>query len=596
MNPASQTLTLATQWQCEESGFNSADGERLFYRHWSHKLATGDCTRCFVFLHRGHEHSGRIQPLVEQVCDVGDLAFAHDARGHGYSPGARGDAPDFQTLVADLHAFVQHIHEQFEIPFESIFVIANSVGAVVASTWLHDYAVPIRGCVMIATAFDIKLYVPLAKPALRLGIKFNPNLFVTSYIAGRMLTSDPAQAAAYDTDPLIAKSISARILLQLADTSNRIVADAQAIHTPILMLSAGKDYVVTEKPQLAFYAGLSSKLKHYLKLSNSRHAVLYEAKAIQQQAIDAIREFAASCFVAPLPSSSEMACPAPDGKGIRQYEALKQGLVDGFAMRCFYALQRVSLKYMGRLSQGMSIGLDHGFDSGMSLDYVYKNRAQGKLLIGGAIDRGYLDAIGWRGIRLRKTQLQTLLTQSILTHDSKQTLRILDVAAGGGRYALEVLKRFSDRDIQLELRDFDDENLRNAMLLAQELGIEHKVSFKCCDAFAKSSYEGQEKYNIVIVSGLFELFADNAPICQALAGIASQSDNKAFLIYTAQPWHPQLELIAQTLRNHKDEAWVMRPRPQIEMDALVTNAGFAKTQSMIGLDAIFTVSVAARQD
>jgi len=38
--------------------------------------------------------------------------------------------------------------------------------------------------------------------------------------------------------------------------------------------------------------------------------------------------------------------------------------------------------------------------------------------------------------------------------------------------------------------------------------------------------------------------------------------------------------------------WVMRPRPQAEMDALVSNAGGRKLKTYIGTDGIFTVSVA----
>ena len=44
----------------------------------------------------------------------------------------------------------------------------------------------------------------------------------------------------------------------------------------------------------------------------------------------------------------------------------------------------------------------------------------------------------------------------------------------------------------------------------------------------------------------------------------------ALLIYTNQPWHPQLEMIARSLTSHRGgQAWVMRRRTQGEMDQLV---------------------------
>ena len=52
------------------------------------------------------------------------------------------------------------------------------------------------------------------------------------------------------------------------------------------------------------------------------------------------------------------------------------------------------------------------------------------------------------------------------------------------------------------------------------------------------------------------------------------------LIYTNQPWHPQLELIARALTSHRGgQAWVMRRRTQAEMDQLVDAAGFREARA-----------------
>ncbi|EQC02237.1 alpha/beta hydrolase [Aeromonas salmonicida subsp. pectinolytica 34mel] len=61
---------------------------------------------------------------------------------------------------------MSHLCGKYGFTKDEILVVANSVGAVVAATWLHDYAPPIRGVIMAAAAFSIKLYVPFAQPAL----------------------------------------------------------------------------------------------------------------------------------------------------------------------------------------------------------------------------------------------------------------------------------------------------------------------------------------------------------------------------------------------------------------------------------------------
>jgi len=66
------------------------------------------------------------------------------------------------------------------------------------------------------------------------------------------------------------------------------------------------------------------------------------------------------------------------------------------------------------------------------------------------------------------------------------------------------------------------------------------------------------------------------------------------LIYTNQPWHPQLKYIAGVLRNREGQPWIMRRRTQEEMDELVRAAGFVKEAQLTDRWGIFTVSRARR--
>ena len=580
-------------WSESQSGFEASDGTRLFYRSWMPLAPRNAAPRALVFLHRGHEHSGRIGTLVEQFGFHGDWAFAYDARGHGYSPGERGSAPSFATMVEDLDTFVRHICGKHGFAIEDVLVVANSVGAVVAATWLHDYAPRVRGLVMAAAAFAIKLYVPLAKPGLRFARRFKPELFVTSYIRPTMLTHSAEQARAYAEDPLIAKSISAQILLELADTAQRIVHDAAAIDTPVLMLTADQDYVVHEAPQKLFFERLSSPLKRYVRLQRCRHAIFYEEDT--SVAMQASRTFIDECFATKPAAPERFAASDRQGQGAQHYAALVNNQTGSALTRAWYGLQRNMLRVMGPLSDGMKIGLQHGFDSGESLDYVYRNQAGGKLGFGGIMDRGYLDAVGWRGIRLRKVQMQQMLAEQIAAHQGPGPVRILDIAAGSARYVLETVKRFQDREIEVTLCDYEQHNLDQAKRLAERLQISARVEYCRRDAFDADSYKGQEeRYDIAVVSGLYELFSDNTLVLRSLSGVAASLREGGSLLYTGQPWHPQLDMIAYTLTNHRGEPWRMRPRVQAEMDSLVALAGCRKLRTMIGLEGIFTVSLAEK--
>ena len=46
--------------------------------------------------------------------------FAWDARGHGRTPGERGYAPDFATMVDDVDCFIRHISETYHKRIEDM--------------------------------------------------------------------------------------------------------------------------------------------------------------------------------------------------------------------------------------------------------------------------------------------------------------------------------------------------------------------------------------------------------------------------------------------------------------------------------------------
>lgn len=570
-----------------EDTFTSWDGTNLFYRSWQPAMPSN---KALIIIHRGHEHSGRI---AQQVKDLGlsDFwAFSWDNRGHGHSPGERGHAESYYHLVKDLDAFVRFVSVQHDIPISNIAIVANSVGAVTASAWVHDFAPRIRALILAAPAFRIKLYVPLAIPLLRLLLKIKGKAFVSSYVKSKMLTHDATEARHFDADPLITREISVNILLEMHDTATRILKDAAAITTPTLILSAGSDWVVKKRPQQQFYQRLSSTKKQMENYRGFFHALLYEKD--RQKPMAHIRAFIQDAFKTDIDRTALLEADR-GGPTRTEYDLLRQPAAIPIAIS--FAVQKYLMRSIGRLSEGIRLGWRRGFDSGKSLDYVYENKARGSGFIGKFIDRNYLDAIGWKGIRLRRIHLEKLLTETIERISScGEPIRLLDVATGCGRYVLNVLKQHTSKDISALLRDFEAHNLDKGRSLATEMGL-HNVQFEQGDAFdAEVIRAVQPRPNLVIVSGLYELFPDNLMVRTSLQGIGDLVAPGGYLIYTGQPWHPQVEMIARVLGNRDGEPWIMRRRTQAEMDELVRTAGFEKLEMEVDPWGIFTVSVARR--
>lgn len=581
--------------EAQEFSFTTHDGVELFYRHWPASNADSAAPkRAVVMFHRGHEHGGRMAHLVDEL-EMADFDFfAWDARGHGLSPGERGDSPSFATSVRDVQSFIDHIVSNHGLAVEDIAVLAQSVGAVLVSTWAHDYAPKIRALVLASPAFKVKLYVPFARPGLKLMRAWRGNFFVNSYVKAKYLSHDPARIASFNNDPLIARPISVNMLLGLYDAAERVVADAQAIQIPTQLLISGADFVVQRKPQQQFFERLGSLRKEMHILPGFFHDTLGERD--RSHALKRAQRFLLRCFEEP---SARPCLLDADRLGVTcaESESLAAPLPRNSLGDLYWRATRAGLRLGSSLADGVKLGFDTGFDSGSTLDYVYRNQPSGTSAIGRLIDQNYLNSIGWRGIRQRKLHAEELLRLAMgKLREQGRGVRIVDIAAGHGRYILEALEGMAQKPDSILLRDYSDINVRDGSALIEQKGLADIARFVKGDAFDRADLAALEpKPSLAVVSGLYELFGSNQMVGDSLAGLAAAVEEGGYLVYTGQPWHPQLELIARALTSHRGgEAWVMRRRSQAEMDQLVEAAGFRKITQRIDEWGIFSVSLAQR--
>lgn len=554
-----------------EHFFTTSDNTALFYRHWP-TLQPG-VKKVIVLFHRGHEHSGRLQHIVDELAMPDTAFYAWDARGHGQTSGPRGYSPSLARSVQDVDEFVRFAASDSQVGLEEVVVIAQSVGAVMVATWVHDYAPAIRGLVLASPAFKVKLYVPLARPGLALWHRLRGLFFINSYVKGRYLTHDRQRVASFNNDPLITRAIT----------------------LPTQLLISGDDYVVHRQPQIDFYQRLRSPLKELHLLPGFYHDTLGEEN--RAQAFEKMQSFISRLYAN---KSQKFDYQHEDrtGPSADRWRLLSGGPVPLSPVDLAYRFMRKAMKLFGAHSAGLHLGMSTGFDSGSSLDYVYQNQPQGSNAFGRLIDKIYLNSVGWRGIRQRKTHLQMLIKQAVADlHAKGLAIRVVDIAAGHGRYVLDALAN-EPAISEILLRDYSEVNVAQGQEMIAQRGMSGRARFEQGDAFNPAELSTlTPRPTLAIVSGLYELFPENEQVKNSLAGLANAIDPGGILIYTGQPWHPQLELIAGVLTSHKDgKPWVMRVRSQGEMDSLVHDAGFDKCTQRIDEWGIFTVSMAVRCD
>ena len=558
--------------------FTSFDNNKLFYRKWNFEKGK----KTLILIHRGHEHSERLNSLAQDEKFLKYNIFAYDLRGHGYTE--TKTSPNAMDYVRDLDAFVKHIKNEYQIKEEDIFIVANSIGGVILSAYVHDFAPNLAGIALLAPAFEIKLYVPFAKQLVILLTKIKKDAKVMSYVKAKVLTHDVEEQNKYNNDKLINKEINAKLLIDLANMGKRLVEDSMAIELPTIIFSAEKDYVVKNSAQKKFFLNLSSKKREFIELENFYHGIIFEKE--RQKVYKMLDDFIQDVFK----NKNITLDVSPREFSRKEYERIALGEYP-LSEKIFYSIQKFSMKTFGFLSKGMSLGLRYGFDSGISLDYIYKNQADGKLLLGKFIDRFYLNQIGWAGVRERKKNLLTLIEEKINNLD-EENVKILDVAGGTGNYLFDIKEKYSK--VQILINEFKKSNIEVGEEVIKKNNWKN-ISFVNYDCFDRETYKKIDYTpNIVIISGVFELFEDNNMLENTISGVAEILEKNGAVIYTGQPWHPQLKQIALVLNSHKgnDKSWLMRRRSEKELDGLFEKYNLNKEKMLIDNNGIFTVSLA----
>lgn len=580
-----------TQRSMIEGEFTTSDQTSLYYRYWPAEITPQ--AKAIILFHRGHEHSGRVAHLVDEL-DLPDFSmFAWDARGHGKNTGARGYSPSIGTSIKDINEFVNYISIHYNIPLENIIVVGQGISAVLVCAWVHDYVPKIRGMILASPAFKMKLYVPFAQKGLSLMQKMRGLFYVNSYIKAHYLTHDKSRIDSFNQDPLITHSIAVNILLDLYKTTDRILKDINTIKLPTQLLISGNDHVVHTQPQHLFYQHLNTPIKEKHIFAHFYHDTLGEKE--RSIAIDKMRLFIENLFSQPIYQHNYQ----HEDKWSHSadvYRDIQTPLENLSVKKLQYKILNYTLRTIAKTSEGLTLGFDRGFDSGEMLDYVYRNEPQGKGLLGRIIDKKYLNNVGWQGIRQRKINLENTIRYAI-RHLTQHNLpvHIVDIAAGQGRYLFDAVNDFGKVDSIL-LRDYSLANVELGRIAIQSRYLTEKMRFEEGNAFDAESLSAiSPAPTLAIASGIYELFPDNELLRISLKGLAQAIPRDGLLIYTCQPWHPGLEKSARLLPCHQDgKPWIMRCRSQGELDSLVNQAGFEKVDQIIDNWGIFSVSVAKR--
>jgi Putative methyltransferase len=258
-----------------------------------------------------------------------------------------------------------------------------------------------------------------------------------------------------------------------------------------------------------------------------------------------------------------------------------------------FAVLALSSRAGARLSEGLRIGHEHGFDSGPFMAHVYADRPAGRTALGRRIDRRLLGRRTCRAFREIRGLAHRAVLEAIDAHPGGAPV-VADLAAGPAPYLLEAIAlRPGARAI---VCDIDPVALAQASAAAKRLGVEDRVRTVRADAFDRAALRSlQPRPDVVIELGLYGIYHDDTLVEAHFRDLA-ELVTPGQIVMNVQTENPEIEYIARVWRDRRGERCVWRLRPLELVLGWAAAAGYAPASVTADGNGIYRVARLVRPE
>ncbi len=248
----------------------------LFRRSWRPQ---GTPRRALVLVHGYAEHSGRYEELGSWFAERGHAVHAYDHRGHGRSGGPRCHVDSLAEFIRDLEAFVAVAHaEEAGIP---LALVAHSMGGLIALHYLAGRPAGVAAAVISGPALSVGSVSKLRVAAAHVLRRVAPRLALGSGLDPAGLSRDAEVVRAYLEDPLVYRTMTTSLAVELLAGASAAAARAGEIRVPLLMLHGESDPICAVEGSRAFFAGVRSEGSALRTYPELRHEIFNEPERAQ---------------------------------------------------------------------------------------------------------------------------------------------------------------------------------------------------------------------------------------------------------------------------------------------------------------------------
>ena len=260
-------LLTAEEQQRVVSWLDMSDGSRRAFYHWP-ASSRETIARLLIIPGLG-EHGGRYAECGEFFSNRGFDTFSIDMIGHGLSPGKRGCIKSYDSLLDDIEKGLETVAARApELP---VVLWGHSMGGnLVVNYLLRRGRLPMcaiaTGPMLRASRLPSKAFMWFAR---RLALLW-PNYCLVTPASSRDCTRDPKHLERMHNDRLFHKKVSLLLGMHLIDTGQWALANANRLHTKLLIMH-GKHDAVTSSQGSQEFAEQSGDWCEYRSLPNHLH-------------------------------------------------------------------------------------------------------------------------------------------------------------------------------------------------------------------------------------------------------------------------------------------------------------------------------------
>jgi alpha-beta hydrolase superfamily lysophospholipase len=248
----------------------------------------------FIFQHGLLEHQGNHLEFLDNLSQEfpDSVIFAQDLLGHGRSGGARCHVDTFDVYLKDFQNLLKYASDYSS--HGKNFIISHSLGGLISLLSLLEvgYQKPLKigGCIFTNPALSSPLKIP-SKFAQRSTLALLKNIQIPTLYGAADLTQDKKKIKSYTLDPLISKTITLGLGIEILKAMRLLKEQSYFFDIPSLFLLSGRDDIVDNSKTRLFQAGMSHGKALVREFPDGRHDLLNEVmrKDVYKEIFEYIR-------------------------------------------------------------------------------------------------------------------------------------------------------------------------------------------------------------------------------------------------------------------------------------------------------------------